>query len=807
MQKNRFSWRNLAGWVVVLLVAVSLCACSSMEEKRSKFMASGKELYQKQDYTRARLQFKNALQVDPKFAEAQLWLGKTQLKLRNPRGAYGALNQAVQLNPKLTEAQILLGDIFLLAKQFDKAQEKVEIALKQQPQNPDALMLSASLAAVKGQPETALKVLAEVRRLDPSKIPAYLLAATILAKEKKFEEAAAILAQGIKANPKALNLYVARAGLADRQKQFEVGESFLVKAIALQPKNTHLQNQLVRHYLMAGQRDKAEQALRQAISLEPTNEKPVILLTRFLVSQGRRQEAEKTLKDFIKAHPDNYKARFGLAKFYVALQRPGQAEQVLEEIIKLDPEGPKGVQAQDDLARLKLAQGRKDEAEKLVNKVLKDHPKDMNATETRGLIALSNKDGLTAVNNFRLLTQDQPQNPQVWLLLARANLLNKEPELAKENARKALQLKPDLLAARRFLYGIFLQAKDYDGAINAIKGYLKYNDKDINNLITLGDVYVLKGDYAQARATFQKIVNLAPKDPRGYFHLAILSIKTKKPDEALKYANQALQRRPDFLPALQLIVGIYQDQKHPDLALEAVRRTLARSPKNPQLHQILGEQLLVQKQPQAAIAPLEEALQLNPRQVAALRLLALAYLQMPDPDKAVQQLEAKVANPKTSPIFSLVLATVYERQHKFDKAITLYNSLLARNLFTTLARNNLAYLMAEHRPTEENLKRAQKLSADTLADHPEEASFLDTMGWILCKQGNYIQAKPYLEKALEHVPNQPAMLYHLAYCEAKLGETEAARAALQKALESKIRFMERDAAQKLLDSLPGGGGK
>ena len=163
----------------------------------------------------------------------------------------------------------------------------------------------------------------------------------------------------------------------------------------------------------------------------------------------------------------------------MALQRQGQAAQVLEEIIKLDPDGPKGVQAKNELARLKLAQGHIDAAEKLVNEVLKDHPKDMQATETRGIIALDKKDGLTAVNSFRLLTQDRPQDPQAWLLLARAHLLNKEEGQAKEKAKKALEIKPDFLDARKFLYGIFLQAKDYDGAIATIQGYLRLNGKDI----------------------------------------------------------------------------------------------------------------------------------------------------------------------------------------------------------------------------------------------------------------------------------------------------------------------------------------
>jgi tetratricopeptide (TPR) repeat protein len=805
MQKKQLSLRNAAAWMLVVLLTLSFCACSSMEEKRDKFLASGQALYQQEDYVRARLQFQNALQIDPKFAAACLWQGKTELKLQNPRGAYGALNKAVELDPNLTEAQILLGNLFLMAKQLDKAKEKAEIALRQEPKNTDALVLSASVAMAQSQPQKALEILAEVRRLDPGKISAYLLEAAILSKEKNMAGAAAILEQGIKANPKALNLYVVRADLADHQKQFEVGESFLLKAVDQEPKNINLYNQLVRHYAAAGQPEKAEAALRQGVSLEPDREKPVILLARFLASQGRRPEAEKTLQDFIKAHPDNYPARFGLAEFYSAMQRQGPAAQVLEEIIKLDPDGPKGAQAKNQLARLKLAQGRIDAAEKLVNEVLKSHPKDMDATEIRGIIALNKKDGLTAVNSFRLLAQDRPKSPEAWLLLARANRLNKEEGQAKENAKKALEIKPDFLDARKFLYGIFLEAKDYDGAIATIQSYLRVNGKDVVNLVTLGEVYAIKGDDAQARATFQKIIALEPKNPQGYFQMARLGLKAKKMDEALKFADQALQANPDFLPALQLEVGIYQDQKQPEKAVAAVRRTLARSPKNPQLHQILGELLLVQKQPQAAVAPLGEALNLNPRQVSALQLLALAYQQMPNADQALEQLEAKVGDPKSSPIFSLVLATVYERQQKFDKAVDLYSSLLARNLFTSLARNNLAYLLAEHQPTPENLARAQKLSAETLEDNPEEPSFLDTMGWILGKQGKYTQAKTYLEKASEKAPGQPAMLYHLAWCETKLGDTAAARAALQKALDSKNNFMERDAAQKLLDSLPTGG--
>jgi len=152
-----------------------------------------------------------------------------------------------------------------------------------------------------------------------------------------------------------------------------------------------------------------------------------------------------------------------------------------------------------------------------------------------------------------------------------------------------------------------------------------------------------------------------------------------------------------------------------------------------------------------------------------------------------------------------VLATVYEQGGQYEKAINLYNSLLARNVLTPLARNNQAYLIAEHDPTPENLARAQKLISQNLEDFPEDPSFLDTMGWVLCKQGNYVEAKPFLEKALEHAHTQPVILYHFGWCAAKLGEVAVARENLQKALDHKSAFAQREEAQKLLDSLPAGG--
>jgi len=53
----------------LFLVATLMAACGGPEEKKMKFFNKGKVLYEKGDYIKARLEFKNAIQINPKFAE------------------------------------------------------------------------------------------------------------------------------------------------------------------------------------------------------------------------------------------------------------------------------------------------------------------------------------------------------------------------------------------------------------------------------------------------------------------------------------------------------------------------------------------------------------------------------------------------------------------------------------------------------------------------------------------------------------------------------------------------------------------
>jgi len=134
--------------LIVAVLITAIAGCGSPQEKKMKFYNKGQALYEKGDFVKASLEFKNAIQIDPKFTDGYYMLGMIALKKGELRQAYGALSKVVALNPDHTKAQLELGKIYLTANAPDKAKEQADLILKKQPGNDDALTLRAAVLLV-----------------------------------------------------------------------------------------------------------------------------------------------------------------------------------------------------------------------------------------------------------------------------------------------------------------------------------------------------------------------------------------------------------------------------------------------------------------------------------------------------------------------------------------------------------------------------------------------------------------------------------------------------------------------------------
>ena len=134
---------------VVLLLFVStlflLTGCASDEDKKKSHLEKGDSYFANKEYRSARIEYKNAIQIDPAYVDAYRKLGETNLKLGDPREALNAYSRVAELDPDNMDAQFKLATFYLLGRKDKEAREKVEVILAKEPENTKALFLLASM--------------------------------------------------------------------------------------------------------------------------------------------------------------------------------------------------------------------------------------------------------------------------------------------------------------------------------------------------------------------------------------------------------------------------------------------------------------------------------------------------------------------------------------------------------------------------------------------------------------------------------------------------------------------------------------
>ena len=184
-------------FIAFLMAAVALSACSSDEQKKQSHFAKGKEYFDKGEYKSARIEFKNAIQIDSRFARAHLMLGETSLKLGDAQDAFRSYSAVAEIEPTNTEAQLKLATFLLLGQKYPDARKRVDDILAREPNNVDALLLLATLHGHDENLFEAANCFKKVIDINSRETRAYLGPARVLAQQGQTTAAEQALMQAV----------------------------------------------------------------------------------------------------------------------------------------------------------------------------------------------------------------------------------------------------------------------------------------------------------------------------------------------------------------------------------------------------------------------------------------------------------------------------------------------------------------------------------------------------------------------------------------------------------------------------------
>ena len=751
--------RILKYTLVLLLSGVGLTACGSAEDSAAGFISSGKELLADNKPEKARVEFKNAIQIDPKAAEPFYQLALLDEKAKKWKSMYGNLLKVEQLNPKHHDATIKLGQLYLLSGNMEFAMERADKVLADEADNTLAWVLKSSVELKKENYELASKHVEQALNSQPSNVEAISLKAILLNKQAKPQQAIDLLSQTIKEQPDQLALKMIKLSILEEQKDYPAMELMYEKLKEKHASETWVYVSLAKLYQQQGEYLKATAVLEEFVSAQPNNHEAKLLLVS-LVQSKEPEKAIKLLSSYIKLDSNDFELRFAKIKLLITTDNKTAAIAELQQIVSLGEPAGSVNKANVMLANFDMQNNDSAAANQKLDKVLANAPEDEAALLTKAKIEVMNKNVDSAVTRLRVVLRNNPESEQALVLLAQAYLLSGSTELAEDNFRQALSLNPgNTVAALSVAQGL-MKSKDLNRTETVLMSALERTPGNDAILQTLAQVRLLKKDWSGSQSI---VDDLREKDAESavasYLSARILQGQERYQAAVDEYKH-VLAARPSITRALQGLAFSSMKLNQQQELLTFLAEFTAKNPRQFAAYAIQSSIYLRDKSFDKAVSVLQQGIAVEPKWLAGYNAMATVYMRQADVDNAIKSYQQGLSAAPENNALAMRLASLYEQNNKFTEAKTLYEAVLERDASLEPAINNLASLLSDQFRSAENLKKAAELTQ--LFKTSTEPYFLDTYGWVQTQLGNLAESQLVLERVVSLAPDVAVFNYHLA---------------------------------------------
>ncbi|AGA91774.1 Tfp pilus assembly protein PilF [Thioflavicoccus mobilis 8321] len=791
---------NRLRFFALLALSLLLAACDQGDRAQT-YAERGQRLYDAGDFTRARLEFKNALQVDPRSSQAWQMLGQINEQEQNWKAALAAYGRAVELAPENYEARIGKGRLLVAANRLNDAEVEADAVLNAVPDDPGALALRGAIERRRGNLDAAIADAGRALRANPNYRAALELLARCRLDQGRLDDAKIVLERAIAAHPDDAAFRIGLAAVLERNGDVQGVIATLHDLIALQPAVQAHRLRLARIYAANAQLDAAEKTLRAVIDQSPGDLAPVVTLVRFLDETQDPEAGTAALESLSKAQPGNYPLRFALADRYRALGDSERAETIYRGIVSEQPEGENAARARGRLAALALTRGEAEQAEAIATETLEQDPMNSDALFVRAVLALRDNQPDQAIAALRTLLGQDPASIPALLLLAEANLAAGNVPLAVDALEKAIEAVPDAPEPYLQLVALKLRVGDVPGATRAAERLLakKPDNKDAQTV--LARLQLAGGDSSALAASAKRIMKQWPDDPLGPYLTGLALQREDRFEDSIVQLRSALEKNPNAVePRLALARG-YLALEQPERAEAELEQVLAAAPSSLSARLLLADVYRTQGRVEKAREQYEQAISTVPTAVLPYQRLLGLQLEQGDDAGARATVQAGLEATGGSPTLALALAIVHQQAAEYEAAFTAYERALAGNPKLDVAANSLAMLIADHFADDPD-KMARALSLTSSLAASDNASYLDTAGWVAYRNGDYQQAARSLERSQELDDPTPERLYHLGMTYKALGRAGQAKALLTRAVEAGESFPGLDDARNALSTGP-----
>src|SRR5947207_6836976 len=492
-----------------------------------------------------------------------------------------------------------------------------------------------------------------------------------------------------------------------------------------------------------GETDRALEAYRKVLNVDPGQSDLAARVAALLIRQDDFPQAIDVLKDAIKANPNDAEPYRQLAFIYAKyLKKTDQAVEYANRAIALDP---RDIEAYQRLCEIQLAAGEEKKALEVLERATKAPSGDATFWTRLGKLyaALLFKpdsqpkpDELRRLNElFKKATEQANDDPAILKDVADYYASSQQLKEAIPLYLRVLELQPDDANAREKLATGFILTNQRGKAVEMLEQIIKQHpekyqpydllaqvlDEEARSLQRAKRLDEAKAEFAKVAANYEQSLLINPNHAGTYLRLAELLLgPLKDAGRAVKFLTEARRRFPGA-PEIVYYLALAQREA---------------------------------KQTQQAVATFEEALH-----------------------EAELEEDDDFVNAK----FYFNYGATAEQAGLYDKAADLLRKSIALDPENSAeACNYLGYIWADHNM---NLDEAEAMIRRALQSEPNNASYLDSLGWVEFRKGQFDRALDDLLRAAKTAEREdPVVFEHIGDTYLKLNRTREALEAWQKAL-------------------------
>ena len=460
---------------------------------------------------------------------------------------------------------------------------------------------------------------------------------------------------------------------------------------------------------------------------------------------GHIEEAEKHLRKAAELDPSNFWYRYRLAALYAMTDRKELTESIYEELLK---DFPKRSELYYDLVELYMNQNKMDEALGTLDQIETVFGKNEATAMTRFSI-LGRLDRQREAYESLEKFNEEYSSPQVLVVLGDYQMSMYNDSTALRFYNEALDIAPDYAPAMLGKAETYRMTRKYDDYFRCLDSFVRNEDIPVMGKTEYLQAVVQRSD-PNFRQTFRSQLDSAvtacvqthPKDSSAMVLAGIYYYGTDRKDKAEDYFRANRANWPESISAAANYVEILMySHKWEELSREG-----------------------------------REAFRRFPQEISFLEMASLADYNLEDYDKVLETCRTIISLPGADSVKVLnsytTMGDIYHLMGDSKKSYKAYDKALKINREHVPVLNNYAYYLSmEGR----KLKKAYAMSKVTVEKEPDNATYLDTFGWILYLMDKPLEAKPFFKHAMLYGGKDSAVILdHYAEVLYALGEYDLA---------------------------------